>query len=111
MKQQYSVGAHKVQCDICPKVRRNTEMRMQWDGLNVCASTCWSPKHPNEYPRQVPNDGLPVANARPRVDISLMPQTQLGGITTWEDTDLMWETPTWYWDDDLSLIPLTDLIR
>lgn len=111
MRKPYIIGRHKAQCDICGRTRRDDELRIQWDGLMACRDRCWSPKHPNEYPRQVPNDGLPVANARPRRSISTMPTVDFGGTTQWEDPTLLWETPLWIWDDDLSSVSLTSLIR
>lgn len=99
----YKIGDHNVICDICGKKRKASQCRMQWDGLLAClVSKCWSPKHPNEYSRPTPNDGLPVANARPRNTTYLT----IAGITRWEDIGLSWNSLTWRWDDDYSQNPL-----
>lgn len=99
----YRIGDHNVQCGICGKKRKRSQCRMQWDNVLACLVTnCWSPKHPNEYPRPTINDGLPVSNARPRPDADHLTFLAWPPITTWEQTGLTWETADWRWDDDLS---------
>lgn len=99
MKRPFVLGNHKVRCDICKKVRYNTEVRMQWDGQVACANRCWSRKHPNEFPRPVIVDGLPVPNARPAPSIESMPVVSYNQmLTTWETAN--WDDPTWIWSDN-----------
>ena len=103
----YSVGDHNVICDICGKKRKRSQCRMQWDGILACLVTnCWSPKHPNEYPRPTINDGLPVANARPRESVANRNYITVPGINKWTDTWLLWEDINLRWDDDPSQTPL-----
>jgi len=42
----YHPGDHYVICDQCGFRRLASECRMQWDGLFVCADTCYDEKHP-----------------------------------------------------------------
>lgn len=101
MKRPYILGRHKVKCMLCPKVRLDNEMRKMWDGRIVCRATCWSPKHPNDYPRPLINDGLPVPNANPRSLIETMPVVFYNQpFTRWDSAN--WNDPTWVWSDDLS---------
>lgn len=110
MKKPYTPGEHKTQCEICKRTRRNTEVRPQWDGRIVCADRCYSPKHPNDYPRPVVNDGLPVPDARPRPTIEQMTSVAVLGTTQWTDTTLLWTSPDWIWSDDTSQVSLQSLI-
>jgi hypothetical protein len=51
-------------CDICGfKVRMSTTKKT-WDGLRVCAKTCWSPRHPQDFVRAIPDRQM-VVDARP----------------------------------------------
>ncbi len=110
-KRQFTIGEHKVVCDICARTRLRSQCRLQWDNLLVCEDTCYSPKHPNEYPRPVINDGLPVANARPRRDLDDLPEVTIpNGTTSWDDTTLIWESKTWIWSDNLSDVSQDSLI-
>lgn len=100
-RQQYQIGNHKAVCDICGRTRKGSDLRMQWDGLMACRDRCYSPKHPNEYPRPTINDGLPAPNARPRPLAANMPHvTLVNGQTKWDDSTLIWEDRTWLWSDD-----------
>lgn len=38
-------------CDSCGWKRKSTEMRQRWDGLMVCADTCWEARHPMDFYR------------------------------------------------------------
>jgi hypothetical protein len=99
----YDVGNYNVQCDICGKKRKRNQCKMTWDGFLACTvEKCWYPKHPNEYPIPVINDGLPVPNSRPRNIVYLA----VPPITSWDDPTLTWETISWRWDDDPSNAPL-----
>lgn len=110
MRTPYIINRNKAQCDICGRTRLDTDLRLQWDGFMACRDRCWSPKHPNEYPRQVPNDGLPVPNARPRVEINNMPSVVLGGYTNWTNSELRWEDATWTWEDNISSVTLAQIL-
>ncbi len=43
----YKAGDYLVICDQCGFQRYASECRMSWDGLFVCADTCWEEKHPH----------------------------------------------------------------
>lgn len=99
----YSKSDHNVQCDFCGAKRKRSQCRLQWDGLLACTvNNCYSPKHPNEYSRPVINDGLPVSNARPRVEVANANFLRIGGTTRWSDITLRFSKPDWLWSDDLS---------
>lgn len=98
----YKIGSHNVLCDNCAKKFKREQVRKTWDGFMMCIKRCWYPKHPNEFPRQVPNDGLPVDDARPREVASRWTYLPVQPITQWETAGLTWETPDWRWDDDPS---------
>ena len=51
-------------CDRCGFKYRNSEMRREWTGLQVCEQ-CWEPKHPQLSVRAIP-EKIAVKNARPR---------------------------------------------
>lgn len=38
-------------CDRCGFKRKASETREEWNGLIVCADTCWEPRHPQEFVR------------------------------------------------------------
>ena len=40
-------------CDRCAAKRWNDELRREWDGLMVCADTCWEPRNPQDFVRGV----------------------------------------------------------
>ena len=40
-------------CDRCGSKRWNDELRKEWDGLMVCADTCWEPRNPQDFVRGV----------------------------------------------------------
>ncbi len=67
---------------------------------------CWYAKHPNDSPRRIVVDGLPVQDARPRPEQVNNSYIAMGGITQWEDVGLSWETPNWLWDDDFWNYPI-----
>lgn len=96
----YKSGSHNVICDMCGWKRKRECVRKTWDGYMACTDKgCWYPKHPNEFPRRIIPDGLPVADARPRnVNYVTLPP-----ITQWTTPGLMWTTLLWRWDDNPSI--------
>jgi hypothetical protein len=100
-KQQYKIGTWKVVCDNCGKAYKRDECRKTWDGFLMCLPRkCWYPKHPNDNPRKIVNDGLPVADARPRPEQANNSYIEAGGLSRWEDSGRRWDTPYWLWRDD-----------
>ncbi len=100
-KNNFSIGDHNVQCDICGKKRKRSQCKKTWDGFLAClVEKCWYPKHPNDYPRRIVIDGLPVQDARPRPEQAQNSYIVVGGITRWEDVGLFWANPNWLWRDD-----------
>ena len=100
----YDQGNWNVICDICGKKRKRSQCKKTWDGFLACTvEKCFYTKHPNDYPRRIVPDGLPVPDARPRPDlVSEMSSIPVPGITRWTDTGLRWNTQNWRWDDDTS---------
>ena len=103
----YKQGSHNVICDICGKKRKREQCKMTWDGFLACTvENCWYPKHPNDYPRKIINDGYPVQDARPRAtfaSLPTIPYAQTGtGLYTWEAAN--WNDPYWTWEDEKQLI-------
>lgn len=60
----YRPGDFYVICDECGFKKRSSDTRMRWDKLRVCSSTCWEPRHPQDFVRGR-KDKQRVANARP----------------------------------------------
>lgn len=44
-------GAWNVICDSCGFKKKSFEVRKRWDGLYVCADTCWETDHPQKFIR------------------------------------------------------------
>ena len=55
----YVHGQWNVICDSCGWKKKSGEVRRRWDGLVVCADTCWETDHPQKYLR-VRETGLSV---------------------------------------------------
>ena len=55
----YRPGDNWDTCDRCDFERRSSELRREWTGLNVCADTCWEPRHPQEFIRIRPERIVP----------------------------------------------------
>ena len=56
----------KAICDRCGFERWNHQIRLEWNGLRVCADTCWEPRHPQDFVRGVPdNQTLPWTRPEP----------------------------------------------
>jgi hypothetical protein len=60
----YGGGPNAV-CDICGFVFKLSQLRKQWDGLMVCSED-WSPRHPQDFVRGVPDTQGVRPNMRPR---------------------------------------------
>lgn len=59
--------AWRVICDRCGFKKWNHEVRKEWQGLLVCADTCWEPRHPQDFvtgkaDRQVISDPRPESD-------------------------------------------------
>lgn len=98
----FKLGSWNVICDICGKKRKRERVKKTWDGFLACLETCYDIKHPNEYPRKIFPDGLPVSDARPRPEAANWTYIHYPGITSWETSGLVWTSTTWRWDDDSS---------
>ena len=55
----------KAICDRCGFERWNHQIRLEWNGLRVCADTCWEPRHPQDLIRVRP-ERQRVNDPRPR---------------------------------------------
>jgi hypothetical protein len=69
----YKPGDHWVQCDQCGFKRYASDCRKTWNGLFVCADTCWEEKHPALIPRKLFTDKQVVTNIRKPADIFIEP--------------------------------------
>lgn len=78
----YRHGAYLVCCDICGRTRYDSETRMNWKGLRVCADTCWEPKDPQwDVPiKMQPELDRVVPNARPPKYVTLPSNTDWSKI-------------------------------
>ena len=61
----YRPGDNWDTCDRCDFERRSSELRREWTGLNVCADTCWEPRHPQEFIRIRPERIVPDSPGTP----------------------------------------------
>ena len=60
------VGNYNMICDKCGFKFKNTDIRVQWDGLQVCKG-CWEVRQPQDFVRGVKDSQqVPIA----RVDAS-----------------------------------------
>jgi len=60
----YILGDHNVICDRCGKKKKRSQCKKTYDGLIVCADTCWFPRHPQESVKAI-TDKQSVADPRP----------------------------------------------
>ena len=61
-----NVGCYNMICDKCGFKFKNKDIRVQWDGLQVCKG-CWEIRQPQDFVRGVQdNQQVPIA----RVDAS-----------------------------------------
>jgi hypothetical protein len=58
-------GDHWVTCDRCGFAYRHSETVKEWNGLVVCKSKCWEPRHPQDFVRGVRDSQAPGGNVRP----------------------------------------------
>jgi hypothetical protein len=61
---RYIPGAWNAICDSCGFEKKNFQLRKRWDGLMVCADTCWETDHPQKYLR-VREDNITPPWVRP----------------------------------------------
>jgi hypothetical protein len=54
------------QCQRCGFTHYASQIKLEWTGLRVC-STCWEPRHPQEFVRGV-RDDMTVPFANPPAD-------------------------------------------
>lgn len=52
-----------VQCDQCGRVFKSSNIKLRWDGAQVCRN-CWEPRHPQDFVKAVKDDPS-VPFARP----------------------------------------------
>lgn len=53
------IGDRNAICDRCGFKKKASRLRKTWDGLYVCADTCWEPRHPQDYVRGIPGEKPP----------------------------------------------------
>lgn len=62
LRNGYRAGDWLYQCQRCGFTKYASEIQEEWAGLRVC-STCWEPRHPQEFVRGRPDDQtVPYAN-------------------------------------------------
>lgn len=54
----YVAGTWKACCDRCGFNFRNTQLRLEWTGLRVCAE-CFEERHPQDFVQGVPDRQAP----------------------------------------------------
>ena len=62
----YKTGDYNAICDHCGRKRKASECSLTWQNEFVCADTCWSPRHPQDFVTGVSEDTT-VPIARPDV--------------------------------------------
>lgn len=56
-------------CQRCGRTRYASTIRKEWTGLRVC-STCWEPRHPQDFVRGRKDDiAPPFANSPADIDL------------------------------------------
>lgn len=64
----YAAGKYaKAMCDICGFEVKYTDLQPQWDGFRACPE-CWTPRHPQDFPRVVVVDAEALRHPRPDND-------------------------------------------
>jgi len=60
----YQKGDYRAICDLCGLKKWASECRKTWDGLFVCADTCWQPRHPQDIIFTIAEDtSVPIARS------------------------------------------------
>ena len=59
--------AYRAICDRCGSKRWNTDLRLEWTGLRVCAIGCFETRHPQDSVRGKPDRQNPPW-VRPEAD-------------------------------------------
>ena len=64
----YAAGKYaKAMCDICGFEVKYTDLQPQWDGFRACPE-CWTPRHPQDFPKIVITDAEALRHPRPDND-------------------------------------------
>jgi hypothetical protein len=66
-KPTWKPGDYKAICDRCGRLRKGSELKIEWDQYFVCEDGCWEPRQPQDFVRTVPGEGRAVQPARPEV--------------------------------------------
>lgn len=64
----YKPKAWNALCDSCGFKKKSGELRLRWDGLMVCADTCWEPRHPQDFLRAIKETSNKLPWTRPDND-------------------------------------------
>jgi len=65
----YAAGKYaKAMCDICGFEVKYSDLQPQWDGFRACPE-CWTPRHPQDFPKIVITDAEALRNPRPDNDL------------------------------------------
>lgn len=54
-----ALGDWNAQCDQCGRKKKASQLKRNWQGLMVCADTCWEPRQPQDYARGAPPEQPP----------------------------------------------------
>lgn len=69
----YKPKAWNALCDSCGFKKKSTDLKLRWDGLMVCADTCWEPRHPQDFLRARKETSNRLPWTRPDSDRSSVP--------------------------------------
>lgn len=76
----YIPGEWLVVCDRCGRQKLASACRKTWDNLFVCSDTCWEPRHPQDFVRNIPNIQR-VPTPRPDVNTTQKTTTLASGAS------------------------------
>jgi len=85
-RDEYKPGDWNVICDQCGFKKKRSECRFTWEGLLVCADTCWEPRHQQDFVRAKP-DRTRVSVSRPDTQ-TLQRSTTLGSTASQNATNI-----------------------
>jgi hypothetical protein len=66
-------------CDRCGFKYHSMQLKKEWNGLMTC-STCWEPRHPQDFVKAVPEEKTPPWT-RPEATDTYVPICYLDGLS------------------------------
>ena len=78
----YRPGNNWVTCDRCGFERRASDIKTEWNGLEVCSDTCFETRHPQDFLRAKEESITPARVGTKDSTSNLQGVVTIGAITT-----------------------------